>query len=100
MTHERFWTRKEVTDSGCWLWTGARNNCGYGKVRWRGRLVYVHRLAYYLTHGRNPQGGCVLHKCDTPACFNPEHLQGGTHSTNLKHQYQRNRRRTPKPIGE
>lgn len=98
---ERLKARAEVTFSGCWLWQGCVNNWGYGKIKWKGKVVYVHRLAYWLVHGRMPKGGHVLHKCDTPGCFNPDHLQGGTQSTNLKHAWRRGRRkRAPVEIEE
>lgn len=83
--------------SGCWLWLGALTSEGYGRVRWKKRQVYVHRLAYAIVHGRVPSGKLVCHKCDVRECFNPAHLQSGSHSTNLRHQYQRGRRK-PKEV--
>jgi len=58
-------------NTGCWLWSFGLAN-GYGSLRHpvTGR---AHRLAAHLS-GRDIVGVCVLHKCDTPACVNPEHL--------------------------
>ena len=79
--------------SFCWIYTGCRNNNGYGKVRWKGRLVYMHRLAYALAHGRVPSGKIVCHQCDTKPCFNPACLQAGTKSTNMKQYHRRHGKR-------
>lgn len=67
--------------SACVLWTGARTPKGYGVVRFDGRTVYAHRLAFYKIHGRWPK--VCRHTCDTPACVNTEHLLDGTQSDNL-----------------
>lgn len=108
----RLWARAEVLECGCWRWTGTVNNFGYGKISLGGCKYYVHRLSYWLTHKKRwPKGGHILHTCgmnsaciklhggDMPACFNPEHLTGGTQSTNIKHTWRRGRRyRAPKEI--
>ncbi len=79
--------------SFCWIWTGAKRGDGYGVVRWKGRLVYTHRLAYAMAHGRVPSGKMVTHQCDTKPCMNPECLQAGTNSTNMKQWHRRGKKR-------
>ncbi len=89
----RFLRHVRVTDDGCWLWTGARQdmhawrgnarNPRYAgaKVNWRGhfrldgRRWYAHRAAYALFVGPIPDELVVRHvlTCNT-LCVNPAHL--------------------------
>jgi hypothetical protein len=68
----------------CWIWRGQGNNKGYGMKSVRGRLQLTHRLSYQWVNGPIPAGMKVLHRCDTPACFNPNHLFIGTQSDNMR----------------
>lgn len=82
-TKEYLLKRRRVLPDGCWIWVGATNRYRYGKVTSGGRNVSVHRLAADLWDipGTGP---CVLHTCDTPLCFNPEHLRRGTLRDNIE----------------
>lgn len=79
---DRFWSRVDRSGS-CWVWTGSRDPGGYGKVRYQGRIVGTHRVAYRLAHGDIPAGLEVCHTCDNPPCCNPAHLFLGTHDENV-----------------
>lgn len=50
-----------------------------------------HRWMYEKVYGAIPKGRLVEHKCDTPACVNPDHLELGTDFSNVRHCVERNR---------
>lgn len=80
---QRLEAQRNVTETGCWEWTGGVNASGYGEmgIGKHGRSL-THRAGYEAFVGPIPDGMCVLHRCDNPPCFNPDHLFLGTRQEN------------------
>lgn len=79
--------------SGCYLWSGATNQYGYGICTlWKGPLL-AHRAAYALEHGADLAGVVLRHRCDNPTCVNPRHLVRGEQGENVLDMFQRGRAR-------
>jgi len=87
--------------SGCWLWSGKLFNKGYGRIcrlavsKWCGgrtRNVLAHRASYRAFRGEIADGLLVCHKCDVPACVNPDHLFVGTVLDNTTDSIRKGRR--------
>jgi hypothetical protein len=66
----------------CLIWTGKKSSDGYGVVRYQRKQFLLHRLIWQGVNGPIAEGKLILHKCDTPSCFNPNHLFIGTYLDN------------------
>lgn len=83
-------------NSGCWLWAGPtfERRGGYGcfTMRRAGILQQrAHRISWALFKGPIPSGSHVLHRCDNPACVNPDHLFLGDQTGNMSDKVRKGR---------
>ena len=80
----RFWAKVRKFDGdGCWLWSGALHNRGYGYFNIDGKMYLTHRVSWLLKNGTLPADLLVCHRCDVKPCVRPDHLFLGTHGDNL-----------------
>lgn len=80
-----FWNK--VNQAGadeCWLFIAKSRagSLGYGAVKFMGRMILAHRVAFYASNGYWPTN--TRHTCDTPLCCNPAHLLSGTQLENVQ----------------
>lgn len=81
----------------CIHYTGTKlTNRGYGRYRYKGKMVLAHRVAYCEANNislTSIMNKVVRHRCDNPQCINPEHLELGTQADNIKDMNDRKRQR-------
>jgi hypothetical protein len=79
----RFWEKVNKTET-CWLWTGPMNRYGYGMFKVQEKNVSAHRVSWLLAGNTIPEGNLIRHKCRNRHCVNPEHLETGTQTDNMR----------------
>ena len=78
------------TDHDCWISDRAPAGVRWPYVqlarRFHGETIYryQHVIAWEAFNAQPvPEGMVVMHTCDNPSCFNPNHLTVGTQSDNI-----------------
>jgi hypothetical protein len=78
---------------GCWIWIGAANSNGYGRIsvgpRATRKVWLIHRLLYTMYKGDIPNGYDIDHGCANRYCCNPRHLTAVTHEANMREMFHR-----------
>ena len=70
--------------SGCWIWTGSHDTCGYGRMGLAGHTTSAHRIAYEHWRGPIPAARELDHLCRVRSCVNPGHLEPVEHRVNIQ----------------
>lgn len=97
--YTRLMERTHVTDDGCWLWTGATDRHGYGKMNYAGRTEQVHRIAYKVLGPEFDHALTLDHTCRRTSCWNPGHLDPVTQRVNNERNPDHPGNRTHCPAG-
>lgn len=98
---ERFEEKVEmIPECGCWIWTSSTHYKGYACFWYKSKNEKGHRVAWEIYNGPIPHGKHVLHRCDTPACVNPNHLFLGDNFINQQDCAAKGRHKGPNIHGE
>lgn len=85
---ERFWKKvSPEPNSGCWLWIGACDKTGYGRIvaaRPNRVSMAAHRMSYEALIGKFDKSLDIDHLCRVRCCVNPDHLEPVTRQENLR----------------
>lgn len=71
-------------ENGCWIYTGAINQEGYGAIRNGPKMASTHVTMYEHHNGPVPEGLELDHLCRIRKCCNPFHLEAVTHKENIR----------------
>lgn len=85
-------------ENNCWIYSRLNPVSGYGQLMVNNKSMSAHRYSWVLHFDKIPYGLFVLHKCDTPACVNPDHLFLGNQFDNMQDCEKKGR--CKRPMGE
>jgi formate-dependent nitrite reductase cytochrome c552 subunit len=77
--------KAEIQESGCIFWVKAKTTCGYGHLRYEGKVQQAHRIVLSHKLGRPIKDGLkACHTCHNPACVSENHLYDRTYELTLE----------------
>lgn len=96
--------RYKIEDRGyetpCWIWQRSINPSGHGRLMIghgaQRQAVTAYRHYYEAARGPVPEGRLLHHKCEIPACVNPDHLEPVT----FREHQQAHGKLTPETVAE
>jgi len=76
---------KVIDHNGCWISNLKPEKDGHIRIMINYTRYVLSRLSLSVFHNIDYFDNSTLarHKCNNPACFNPEHVQAGSHSDNM-----------------
>lgn len=78
---QRFFEKIRIDpETGCWIWTAAKNLKGCGIFRINQKNIFAHHFAWKLYNGKINENDFIKHKCNNYSCVNPDHLYIYNHS--------------------
>lgn len=89
---DRFNSKIEKLESGCWVYTGYKNPKGYGVFKSTISNL-AHRFSWIMHNGEIPKGLLVCHTCDFPPCIRIDHLWVGSPRDNTQDMVKKDRPR-------
>jgi len=80
LRHRKSAVHYVVQDCGyetpCWVWQGAQNSRGYGRLVDGDRFRFAHRVYWESAHGEHLPDEIELHHlCENHSCVNPSHTE-------------------------
>ena len=103
---DRFHTKYEKKNSGCWEWNAGKDGDGYGRFSIKDagtfKLVFAHRFSWIIQNKSDwpIEKPIARHTCNNPCCVNPNHIIPGTHKENAKDCYDAGRESKNHHIGK
>lgn len=94
---DQLFARTQPNENGCFIWTGwvSGKHDPYPVIQQNYKRILVHRLVWTIVKGPIAENLCILHRCDTPRCINPDHLFIGTRGDNNKDRHAKGRGSNP-----
>ncbi|AKY03746.1 HNH endonuclease [Streptomyces phage Lannister] len=72
---EKFFSRV-IKGPNCWIWDGGQQKgTGAGQLRFEGRVIGAHRVAWIIAFGEIPEGIQIRQTCKHKLCVRVSHLE-------------------------